>query len=287
MRQLSHSTEKSECSGKRNIGNCTQWRTWSEARPPDLHNIVVQLLNAASGTVKRDPFLARQEFERSLSPRPRETVEHLLVRIDRELSSLTLTLGIRIEDDELISRVMYNSLSAYPHLTDFLIPFKTGERRKPSTYSEFKAWITAYDTAKDPHGKSMPLISDRVVRDVAMKNKFADSKKTVETAASISAHSARASEETVNCQICGKCGHSAMQCKRFVELCGRNKDSKSYKSTPSKPKAHSNRRKEGVKLADADDGENNSAYVIGRNPKNLRHSVNCDEVIADSGLLKF
>jgi hypothetical protein len=44
-----------------------QWRDWSEARPPDLHSIVVQLLSAATGTVRRDPFLARQEFEKNIS----------------------------------------------------------------------------------------------------------------------------------------------------------------------------------------------------------------------------
>jgi len=136
------------------------WRKWSEARPPDLHNITVQLLNAASGSVKRDPFLARQQFERNLVPRPKESVEDLLVRIDRELSSLFLTLQIKIPDDELISRVMYNALSLYPHLTDFLIPFKTGEKTKPSRYSEFKAMVTSYDTAKDPTGRQ---VSDAII----------------------------------------------------------------------------------------------------------------------------
>jgi hypothetical protein len=71
-----------------------QWREWSEARPPNLHSIAVQLLSAASGAVRRDPFLARQEFEKILVPKPKESLRHLLVRIDGDLNSLSLTLQI-------------------------------------------------------------------------------------------------------------------------------------------------------------------------------------------------
>jgi hypothetical protein len=169
---------------------------------------VVQLLGAATGTVRRDPFLARQEFEKNIYPKPKERLQHL---IDGELNSLNLTLRIRIPDEELINRVMYNAISSYPHMGDFLIPYKTGENRKPETYREFKAQV--YDLAKDPLGKRTPVEGqDRRELHHDSKGTKKPVIKSIAIAATAPQVKHRQSEKRVTCQLCGKSGHSAKEC---------------------------------------------------------------------------
>ena len=85
MHQLLKSPQVVDREIMESVQTHAQWREWSEARPPNLHSIAVQLLSAASGAVRRDPFLARREFEKNLMPKPKESLRHLLVRIDGEL----------------------------------------------------------------------------------------------------------------------------------------------------------------------------------------------------------
>ena len=109
-------------------------------------------------------------------------------------------------------------------MSGFLIPYKTGEKTKPGTYREFKARISAYDVAKDPDGRRLPVTVEskdstrlqtveRKPESVAVVTTVAQSKKKSNT---VKSHS-------VTCQLCGKTGHSAKEC--FT----RQKDSNCYR----------------------------------------------------------
>jgi len=254
---------------------------------------VVQLLGAATGTVRRDPFLARQEFEKNIYPKSKERLSHLLVRIDGELNSLNLTLRIRIPDEELINRVMYNAISSYPHMGDFLIPYKTGEKRKPDTYREFKAHISAYDVAKDPLGKRTPVEGQERSSGQDRREPHNDSKGTKKPAIESIAIAAtapqvkhRQSEKRVTCQLCGKSGHSAKECFSL------NKTSATMQpDRQPKHRVHKERqdKRQGVKLAarapreTLDDDVAEAAFMVRPGKSSRRGKGHSDEVIADSG----
>ena len=106
-----------------------------------------------------DHYFLRLDFERSLRPYRNESVIRLLARVDRPLRSFALTKQVIISDEELISRVIFNSLDFYPHLNEYLIPFKIGERRKPDSYGDFKSLVIAYNSFKDPNGETLPVLS--------------------------------------------------------------------------------------------------------------------------------
>jgi len=183
------------------------WSKWNTSFPPDLHSIAIQLMSVSNRTVQPDPYLLRLDFERSLRPYPNESVVQLLARVDGLIRSLNLAKQVKIPEDELIARVIYNALDSYPHMKEFLIPYKTGEKKMPNTYGDFKALVSAHDLAK---------IYSGIIQDNGYENDLKDSKeisiKTTVATTAVNHGKKRHSEKRVACQFCGKLGHSAKQC---------------------------------------------------------------------------
>ena len=87
-------------------------------------------MSVSNRTVQPDPYLLRLDFERSLRPYPNESVVQLLARVDGLIRSLNLAKQVKIPEDELIARVIYNALDSYPHMKEFLIPHKAKRRSR-------------------------------------------------------------------------------------------------------------------------------------------------------------
>jgi len=90
-----------------------------------------------------------------------------------------------------------NALDSYPHIKEFLIPYKTGEKKKPNTYGD----INAYDS----FGRCS-------VHDDLHESQQKFSIETMAATTAVNHGKKRHSEKRVTCQFCGKLGHSAKQC---------------------------------------------------------------------------
>jgi len=112
------------------------FKVWMSANPPDLHAIFKQLNILVLGEVTVNDFIAKRNLENALIPEFKENLQQYFLRVDIAIESLIVTHGIKYDDDELINRVMHEGLIYYVHLSDLLVPWRTGKEELPGKYSE-------------------------------------------------------------------------------------------------------------------------------------------------------
>jgi hypothetical protein len=240
------------------------FKTWTEVplgTQPNLYEICKVLAVLVQGETHADPYVTRRAFDKSLTPKPKERLQSFLLRVGSDLESIRLTHAIEIQDGDLISR-MLEGLAPYKHMEDLFVPWRSGKERLPADYSDFKTLVINHDVAKDPDGRQLPTAYEK---SKAVESRSAEPRSQTAATANSKMYEKPSSQQyqKSGCQICGKNGHTAVDCyRRFEKAPEASKVSEPHKGKKSSPRAKGERRGKKVSLVDALNSDDEAETVF-------------------------